>query len=203
MPAQGWAFGPVSRAKHLIAPPSSRVRGAVAQLGERYNGIVEVWGSIPHGSTNKGKGSGQTVWPFFLWCTSFFGVPVTARRLMPGEAKKKPSKTLCFQGLGAGWGTRIRTWTDGVRVRCSTVKLSPSRGGADRPDGTLGAEQRRVCITAARLLQRGRRLGRGDFRAARRMTFPLSPQARIPQHDRPRRFHPFPIHGPPVDDPDP
>ena len=25
--------------------------GAVAQLGERYNGIVEVWGSIPHGST--------------------------------------------------------------------------------------------------------------------------------------------------------
>ena len=29
--------------------------GAVAQLGERYNGIVEVWGSIPHGSTNFSK----------------------------------------------------------------------------------------------------------------------------------------------------
>ncbi len=26
-------------------------RGAVAQLGERYNGIVEVVGSIPSGST--------------------------------------------------------------------------------------------------------------------------------------------------------
>ena len=26
--------------------------GAVAQLGERYNGIVEVRGSIPLGSTN-------------------------------------------------------------------------------------------------------------------------------------------------------
>ncbi len=26
--------------------------GAVAQLGERYNGIVEVVGSIPSGSTN-------------------------------------------------------------------------------------------------------------------------------------------------------
>ena len=26
-------------------------RGAVAQLGERYNGIVEVRGSIPLGST--------------------------------------------------------------------------------------------------------------------------------------------------------
>lgn len=25
--------------------------GAVAQLGERCDGIAEVWGSIPHGST--------------------------------------------------------------------------------------------------------------------------------------------------------
>jgi hypothetical protein len=30
--------------------------GAIAQLGERYNGIVEVTGSIPVGSTNKIKG---------------------------------------------------------------------------------------------------------------------------------------------------
>jgi hypothetical protein len=29
--------------------------GAVAQLGERYNGIVEVRGSIPLGSTNNSK----------------------------------------------------------------------------------------------------------------------------------------------------
>src|SRR3954469_18609839 len=28
-------------------------RGAIAQLGERYNGIVEVAGSIPAGSTNR------------------------------------------------------------------------------------------------------------------------------------------------------
>ena len=28
--------------------------GAVAQLGERDNGIVEGWGAIPHGSTNLG-----------------------------------------------------------------------------------------------------------------------------------------------------
>ena len=28
------------------------VTGALAQLGERYNGIVEVRGSIPLGSTN-------------------------------------------------------------------------------------------------------------------------------------------------------
>ncbi len=30
--------------------------GAIAQLGERYNGIVEVDGSIPSGSTNQDKG---------------------------------------------------------------------------------------------------------------------------------------------------
>ena len=30
--------------------------GAIAQLGERYNGIVEVTGSIPVGSTNLPKG---------------------------------------------------------------------------------------------------------------------------------------------------
>lgn len=30
-----------------------------------------------------------------------------------------------------GWGTWIRTKTDGVRVRCSTVKLFPSSGASD------------------------------------------------------------------------
>jgi hypothetical protein len=33
-----------------------QTRGAIAQLGERYNGIVEVTGSIPVGSTNHFKG---------------------------------------------------------------------------------------------------------------------------------------------------
>ena len=39
----------------FVAPVVKLVRtdcGAVAQLGERYNGIVEVVGSIPSGSTN-------------------------------------------------------------------------------------------------------------------------------------------------------
>ena len=31
---------------------AARVEGALAQLGERHNGIVEVSGSIPLGSTN-------------------------------------------------------------------------------------------------------------------------------------------------------
>src|SRR5215472_10846754 len=34
--------------------------GAIAQLGERYNGIVEVTGSIPVGSTNEIRGLGIT-----------------------------------------------------------------------------------------------------------------------------------------------
>jgi hypothetical protein len=34
-----------------------KIFGAIAQLGERYNGIVEVDGSIPSGSTNMIKGS--------------------------------------------------------------------------------------------------------------------------------------------------
>ena len=41
---------------HIIARLTSRERatfpGAIAQLGERHNGIVEVAGSIPAGSTN-------------------------------------------------------------------------------------------------------------------------------------------------------
>ena len=41
-------------------PPTNivpvKTYGAIAQLGERYNGIVEVTGSIPVGSTNQIKG---------------------------------------------------------------------------------------------------------------------------------------------------
>ena len=33
--------------------------GAIAQLGERYNGIVEVSGSIPLSSTNRTEGTRQ------------------------------------------------------------------------------------------------------------------------------------------------
>ena len=39
--------------KFLLSYHSSLVLGAIAQLGERYNGIVEVGGSIPPGSTKK------------------------------------------------------------------------------------------------------------------------------------------------------
>ena len=37
-----------------------------------------------------------------------------------------------ISGIFSGWGTWIRTRTDGVRVRCSTVKLFPKRPTARR-----------------------------------------------------------------------
>ena len=48
-------FGAYRTYFFAIAPPpettGAATFGAVAQLGERYNGIVEVVGSIPSGST--------------------------------------------------------------------------------------------------------------------------------------------------------
>jgi hypothetical protein len=35
----------------VVACPATKINGAIAQLGERYNGIVEVSGSIPLSST--------------------------------------------------------------------------------------------------------------------------------------------------------
>lgn len=47
---------------------------------------------------------------------------------MPGGRAEFPlsSSVAHFQGRSGGWGTWIRTTTNGVRVRCSTVKLSPT-----------------------------------------------------------------------------
>ena len=45
-----------ARGRHPGPSTVDRKYGAIAQLGERYNGIVEVTGSIPVGSTNSMKG---------------------------------------------------------------------------------------------------------------------------------------------------
>jgi len=39
--------------------PAGQTNGAIAQLGERYNGIVEVSGSIPLSSTNFSKNADE------------------------------------------------------------------------------------------------------------------------------------------------
>src|SRR5579885_1449504 len=49
-------------------PAAPRTRfGAIAQLGERYNGIVEVRGSIPLGSTNRDKGLAGNGWALVVF----------------------------------------------------------------------------------------------------------------------------------------
>jgi hypothetical protein len=76
-----------------------------------------------------------------------------------------------------GWGTWIRTKIDGVRVRCSTVELSPngrSRRGSSRGDSGVNSEAgalAQALLSASDLLHRdhsGRRFERaGDRRADR------------------------------------
>jgi hypothetical protein len=67
------------------------LRGAVAQLGERLNGIQEVVGSIPISSTKKIKRLAN------YWLTSFFIVcvfPVYGRNLSPNFYPKK-TREIC------------------------------------------------------------------------------------------------------------
>ena len=53
----GGGFSPCRAGRSFLSSePPEGIRGAIAQLGERYNGIVEVTGSIPVGSTNNEKG---------------------------------------------------------------------------------------------------------------------------------------------------
>jgi hypothetical protein len=49
-----------------------------------------------------------------------------------------------------GWGTWIRTKIDGVRVRCSTVELSPK----DRPGAEIFYSSRAVLAGEARSLEK-------------------------------------------------
>ena len=51
---------------YLAAASKFQSLGAIAQLGERYNGIVEVDGSIPSGSTNQKEGLARRANPFFF-----------------------------------------------------------------------------------------------------------------------------------------
>ena len=61
--------------------------GAIAQLGERYNGIVEVSGSIPLGSTKTKKGSAVKSAELFFYCGSEW---VVCRPSFLGEGRQSP-----------------------------------------------------------------------------------------------------------------
>jgi hypothetical protein len=59
---------------------SDATLGVIAQLVERLNGIEEVWGSNPHGSTKrfslqrKGKGVVGTPWGFEPWFVCYAAI---------------------------------------------------------------------------------------------------------------------------------
>jgi hypothetical protein len=83
--------------------------GAIAQLGERYNGIVEVSGSIPLGSTTR-----STAWPF--------SVKPVPRRVSAGRV------TFIWGGVAPQSGFRIA----GPAARLASdaiVKTGPSQQG--------------------------------------------------------------------------
>src|SRR4249919_260516 len=90
-------------------PPAARIsdfpaRGAIAQLGERYNGIVEVAGSIPAGSTTSlarntspsSRGPGH--YPFTV--ATGVRIPLGTPILRKFSAR--------FGGLFFGWAQAIR-----------------------------------------------------------------------------------------------
>ena len=55
--------------------PRTDLVGAVAQLGERLNGIQEVDGSIPFGSTNKNRLARLSLASLGIRVSGFFPVP--------------------------------------------------------------------------------------------------------------------------------
>ncbi len=58
----------------------------------------------------------------------------------PPTARHRRDEAISAEG--SGWGTWIRTKTNGVRVRCSTVKLSPSRRGNEALPAGAGLTSR-------------------------------------------------------------
>jgi hypothetical protein len=72
------------RGAGIIPRATQKSFGAIAQLGERYNGIVEVNGSIPFGSTNIEERSSPSGWTFFfataLAILAMAGCTTTAHR---------------------------------------------------------------------------------------------------------------------------
>ena len=93
--------------------------------------------------------------------------PSTIRTRLAPTAEHRASRNQAARpGHGAapggrgGWGTRIRTWTYGVRVRCPTVRLSPSRTWPDNYGTAVSTDRHGV-------LARTSRHGRGQRGAIR------------------------------------
>ena len=53
---------------------------------------------------------------------------------------KKSRQAIALAGYFGGWGTWIRTKTGGVRVRCPTVRRSPTRSECGAEPAVLQAD---------------------------------------------------------------
>ena len=110
--------------RHLRGTHRAPEFGAIAQLGERYNGIVEVRSSILLGSTNKIKGlAGKPAKPFF------FGEP---------QGNHAERITGNFHPFGAGKHRSIKNSR-------STTRPSPIRSDRTLPSTTT--RPRAPCAT--------------------------------------------------------
>jgi hypothetical protein len=90
-------------------------------------------------------------------------------------SKERPNHWFFWILTGAGWGTWIRTKIDGVRVRCSTVELSPN-GRFSR----AGRRLRAMPASIAKRTRRRKRLASGHLdhviAAPEPATWTMSPQ---------------------------
>ena len=88
--------------------------------------------------------------------TAWKSAAAAATGLKPGSESRPDELNRYYNRLRSGWGTWIRTKIDGVRVRCSTVELSPiaspwragalgrlaARAAYDAPGQSEGASNR-------------------------------------------------------------
>ena len=94
MPAARNFEAPLALGLRAATPP--RDHGAVAQLGERLNGIQEVVGSIPISSTNRINKLGRPERVGLLFAPTF---PPTSTRFR--ESKHLPQTYITFQEIKA------------------------------------------------------------------------------------------------------
>src|SRR5439155_3085949 len=90
------------------ASAGEQIYGAIAQLGERYNGIVEVTGSIPVGSTNYERAWPVLAGPFCLigsrWDQRFAGSPLPSPIAKAPRCSQLP---VTFLGTAAVFNTAL------------------------------------------------------------------------------------------------
>ena len=89
---------------------AARVEGALAQLGERHNGIVEVSGSIPLGSTNTATAAPDSSWD--AWAQEFLTTKTVGHMIVVlatalGKQLSRWSFQSFFLNRKEGW---TRTW---------------------------------------------------------------------------------------------